>query len=374
MTVKKSAQQYAGLDLFKLFFAVCVVAIHTYALEKLPETAGYWITQGIFRLAVPFFFVTSGFLLGKRLYGEREADCFAIAGYIKRLLSPLLCIGTANGLLELLLQHMRNQTPIREMAVSFIQHMLFYPYGAMWYVQACIIGALLMIPFLKKQRLPLALLIGVPLYGWALLCNNYYFLARRLGISGFADLYMNVFLSARNGIFVGFFYLALGIWACKWQYKRRKGGMGKGWPAGLGIFYLLEIYLLQNSSYLDDRALYWTQAALAPAMVLYISGCHIPITKESALRMRKASIWIYFSHRIFYVIGRILYFWLYGKELRGPWAFMGVMLLCTVTFLAGECLREQRRARKESDVSQEESETILQKGIAAAGKEYDTGA
>lgn len=328
------SQWYAGLDVFKLFFAVCVVAIHTYLTDALPEPAAFWIQQSVFRLAVPFFFVASGFLLGKKLHGKDETPWPVLRGFIGRLIPPLLCIGTANGLLELLLGRLRQGTIKRSMLVRFVKNMLFYPYGAMWYIYACIVGALLLYPFLKRRKLGHALLIGALLYVWALLCNNYYFAAQGLGIDRWVKRYMELFVSGRNGLFVGAFWLALGIGTYEWHRAD-----GKTWPLKLGlavcwILYLAEIYLLKEKPYLDDRALYIMQIPLVPLIVLNVLKLRLPITRAASLLMRKASVWLYFSHRLIYILGRIPWYLAFREEWRGMGAFIVVTAVSMATFAA----------------------------------------
>lgn len=341
------SKQYTGLDIFKLFFSVCIVAVHTYAVEPLPKILSFWITQGVFRLAVPFFFVTTGFLLGKRLNEKDKGPDFVIVSYIKKLLPPLICVGAVNGLLELILQYLRRGTDFGELFFLWVQHMLFYPYGAMWYVQACIVGLLLLRSFCFKPEkgaaasLNLALFCGLPLYGWALLCNNYYFVSQALGIDKYVDLYMSIFVSARNGLFLGFLYLALGIKTYEWHLKCPSIPKLKRWLISLLICYLSEIYLLKDQDYLDDRALYLMQVMLSPIMVLCISGCSRKAEGWVFERMRKASIWIYFSHRLIYVTARIAYFLTAGKELRGPGAFLLVMALSGTVFWVSENNKRQ---------------------------------
>lgn len=325
---------YMGLDAFKLFFAVCVIAIHTYALNGAPEQIRFWVEQGVFRLAVPFFFVTSGFMLGRKLYEGDKSPAWVIGQYVKKWLPPLLLVGTANGFFELLLLHLRNGISFRRAVVQFVNHLVFYPYGAMWYVQACIIGALLLYPFLKRKKLDLALLIGAILYIWALLCNNYYFLTQSAGIDRFVTFYMNICVSGRNGVFVGFLWMALGIKTYEWHRTGIKSWKLK-W--GLLIFaalYLAEIYLLREQSYLDDRALYVTQTALVPIMTMCLLNLKLPIAVGASVLMRRASVWLYFSHRLFYVIGRILCFLAFGENWRGAGAFVIVLLVCMMGYAA----------------------------------------
>lgn len=332
-------QQYPALDAFKLFFAACVVAIHTYAAQGLPENVSFWLGQGVFRLAVPFFFIASGFMLGRKLPSRDESPAAAIGQYTKKLLLPLLCLGAANGVLELFLQHLRTGTGFASAARQFFKHLVFYPYGAMWYVQACIVGALLLYPFLKRKKLNLALAVGALLYGWALLCNNYYFLAQSLGIAPWVERYMALFISGRNGLFVGFFWLALGIKTFE-LYQKGPNPQRLRWTLLLAaILYGVEIYLLRGQRYLDDRALYIVQTALVPLLFLNVLTIPLPASRGASLSMRRAATWLYFSHRLVYVLGRIAWFEAFKTDWRGAGAFLAVTALSLAAFAAVQSRR-----------------------------------
>ena len=54
---------YSGIDWFRLFAALLVIAVHTSPLSGISETGDFILTRVIARIAVPFFFMTSGFFL-----------------------------------------------------------------------------------------------------------------------------------------------------------------------------------------------------------------------------------------------------------------------------------------------------------------------
>ena len=81
-------KEYYLIDIVKLFFAFCIVGIHTDLLSVFPEKVSFWIMQLIFRLGVPFFFVVSGAFLGCKLEKNNydyEMSKNAILAYCKRL-------------------------------------------------------------------------------------------------------------------------------------------------------------------------------------------------------------------------------------------------------------------------------------------------
>ena len=61
-------RSYTGIDVFRLAAALLIIAIHTSPLADLSGMGDFVLTRVIARVAVPFFFVTSGFFLISR-YG-----------------------------------------------------------------------------------------------------------------------------------------------------------------------------------------------------------------------------------------------------------------------------------------------------------------
>lgn len=65
--MKTDVKNYCGIDLIKFFMAIIVVAIHTHPLEHCSNEILIRIYNSIVSSAVPFFFISSGFLLGSKL-------------------------------------------------------------------------------------------------------------------------------------------------------------------------------------------------------------------------------------------------------------------------------------------------------------------
>ena len=75
-------KSYAGIDCFRLIAALLIIAIHTSPLLSFSETGDFILTRVIARVAVPFFFMTSGFFLISRY--TRNAD--RLKAFIKNAL------------------------------------------------------------------------------------------------------------------------------------------------------------------------------------------------------------------------------------------------------------------------------------------------
>ena len=84
------------LDLAKYIAALMVIGLHTRFLAEISETANFIVTQILFRVAVPFFAVCTGYLLAPKLSlgpGSMNANYHVIIRQERHLI-PVYCIWT----------------------------------------------------------------------------------------------------------------------------------------------------------------------------------------------------------------------------------------------------------------------------------------
>lgn len=86
-------KKYSMVDIGKIICAYIVVAIHTAAFSEVnlgKSNLNTYLNKYLFDFAVPFFFVSSGFFLGKKLFASfsEEEYCNILKQYFKRLFIP----------------------------------------------------------------------------------------------------------------------------------------------------------------------------------------------------------------------------------------------------------------------------------------------
>ena len=64
----KHSDSYTGIDYFRVIAAFLVITIHTSPLADINGQADFMLTRILARIAVPFFFMTSGFFLITRYH------------------------------------------------------------------------------------------------------------------------------------------------------------------------------------------------------------------------------------------------------------------------------------------------------------------
>lgn len=221
-------KQYPQLDIMKFISALLVVAIHCAPFIQLDEDVNFVFVQIIARLAVPFFFITSGFLFFRSIdasKGMRDPENIAkLKHYWLRILRiyviwsvlylPLLVISWIQGgfdtgtLIRLLRDFLCNGT-----------------YYHLWFLPAL----LLAIPLVYTLYLTCArrtlLMLSVCLYAIGMVMNIYGALLVDVPVLGsLYTSYTSVFVTTRNGLFFGPIFITLGIYAkefCESNFKKQ---------------------------------------------------------------------------------------------------------------------------------------------------------
>jgi len=206
---KVNAKHIPSVDLVKFMMAIFVVAIHTHPYTCIENAYLSFFVSKLISLAVPFFFVASGFFLWRKIDNAIYADKlqilrrwilrlvklyviwtfiylpFTIYGYVVDGLSPL----------KALLVFVRNFLFVGE-------NMYSWP---LWYLLAMITAGVIMYFMVywrfKKNYIYafalLALMLGI-------IIDN------TKGTSDLSLLYFKLFHTTRNGLFVGLPYLIIG--------------------------------------------------------------------------------------------------------------------------------------------------------------------
>lgn len=197
--VRASRKEYAGIDLFRLIAALLVVAIHTSPLASWNETADFLLTRVVARVAVPFFFMATGFFLLPDGHIHRFLKRSTIIYGIATLL--YLPISLYAGIL--------NQTPLLPQLVKDI--LFDGTFYHLWYLPASICGMLVVSLLVRKLQPLSSLIIVFLLYGVGLFGDSYYGLAQEIPLV--RQLYDGLFWFSdytRNGLFFAPLFLLMG--------------------------------------------------------------------------------------------------------------------------------------------------------------------
>lgn len=210
--------QYNAIDLFKFLCSIMMVTIHVTPFGANSEYAflNYWIQKCAARIAVPFFFITSGFLLYKKStydnfdikpskdYVYKILRLYIIWSVIYLPLSLIDVYGDEKGIFHGILCYIRN-------------FLLVGSYYHLWYLNATIVGVVI-ISFLlyKKCKVKNIIIISALFYTIGLLTQSWYGITIQLStylphIWKLFGLLQKVIVTTRNGLFEGFLFIGIGM-------------------------------------------------------------------------------------------------------------------------------------------------------------------
>lgn len=292
--IVNQSSKVSSVDFFKLLFSLCVVALHTENAFMLSENANYYVTSLLFRLAVPYFFIASGYFLGKKL--NKSGNKTSIEKqYISRNAPYWLFYGSLYGLVVLAKDLSNGSEPINSI-LSFFKYMIFYPRGAMWFILASIVASIIIVALFKHKRLLFSIaIIG---YVFALICNTYYFTISNTPINAIVLNYLDIFISARNGIFIGIPLLGLGIYLSSDNNCIRNKSNQVLYIALIieFIILLLEVIFVKDKLHKDDSSLFIILPFLTTTLFELSLRIKLNYNMELSKSFRQLSSYIYFIH------------------------------------------------------------------------------
>ena len=288
-------KNYDMVDLCKFIACICIVCIHTAAFSDFVSGGYYYVASCVFRIAVPFFFVTSGFFYGRKLTrgttGKRKN---LLCRYIKRLGIPLIFWEIVNIAIEVLKQLFIKKLSVGAVIRNVVQSIVFYPYGALWYVQALLIAVIIITYVYERGWLNECLLISAGLYLIGLLGNTYYFLVAGTGLQKIVDKYLTVFVSTRNAVFVALYFVSAGVRIAEYIEKNGSFKVKRWHTAVLYCLFVLETFVVKNYSSADDKSMFIAFLVLIPALFITV--------EESNLKVKNAKLLRSYSTGIYFVI------------------------------------------------------------------------
>lgn len=247
-------KNYDSLDLTKFIASICVVALHADALRDFSPMANSMICWGLFRLAVPLFFVISAFF-----FFSKEVTWEGTKKYCKRLLilyAAWFIVSIPKTIFD---RFICSPYPIGETVFRFIRSFFVTStFSGSWFIVSCIFSALV---YYKLEKLPertrkgITVGISVIVYLWVTFSSAYGKLMTPLGMDDFYSKYTLLFANPYCSFLVGIPYFALGRRFAKREMNgspRKYKEMVK-WGGACLLLLLLEVYLtirfkLQKSS------------------------------------------------------------------------------------------------------------------------------
>ncbi|WP_430609840.1 membrane-bound serine racemase VanT [Enterococcus sp. DIV0876] len=279
-----------GIDQFRVILAMMVIAIHCLPLHDIWPDGDLLITLTLFRIAVPFFFMISGYYVFSDLATENRYPARRkILIFIRKQ-----CHVYFWAILIFLPLSLYSQMIRADLSIGDFFHMLFVngTLYHLWYFPALILGSLLMMVLLMWLPFKGVFLICISLYVIGLGGDSWYGLIDQHPISPIYPAIFQWLGGTRNGLFFTPMFLLLGIIAKK--NRTHQWVTSNFFYLSISLLCLLfESYFLHHFSTPKHDSMYF----FLPFVMFFL----FPIIQQWRPRMiwkepRKCSLWLYLLH------------------------------------------------------------------------------
>lgn len=242
-------KQYISLDLFKFIFAIVVVSIHTTPLADLGVGAVNWFYLNTFcNIAVPFFFVTSGFLFFDKIssFDTIEENREYAKKYLMHIAKMYIVWCIIWLPFKILNAYTSNQNNI-EYYLTHIKDIILVSGGdALWYLLALFVSIIIVYLLKRKLSTKVILIISFVFYVLGVLISSFYHLFEQIYV---VELYYSIFKNTYNGLLYGFVYISIGMYMA--QKKQNNVKIHKYLIGSIISFILviIEAFIIYNAKY-----------------------------------------------------------------------------------------------------------------------------
>ena len=221
---------YKSLDIAKLLCACLIIFIHTYCFEPW----GILIKNIICPLAVPFFFITSGFFLEKGMQNNDKKE------YTKHYFRRIFALYSIWTLLTLPISWMTISRGHPDYSVALriiylIREFLFSgSLGIYWFLLCILYGCVIIYWLDKRHVLKWGMLVALALFVWGIILNC------GIGWDTLPGRMIHViFGSTRNPFNEGIFYMLIGLGISRTGFRLSPYISGIGMILSIIIAYIL---------------------------------------------------------------------------------------------------------------------------------------
>ena len=171
-------KQYKTIDLAKFICAILIIVLHTAPFSNYSKALTFGFRNIITVIAVPFFFLTSGFLAFKKIDSFEEKKKYVFS-YLKRL-AVMYMVWSALYFVFVLIKWTRNGFSIYSV-LEYIKDFFFEgSYSTIWFLPA-LFTATLLVYFLRKKLSYKAIFVtACIIYVFTLGGSSYYGLVRQM--------------------------------------------------------------------------------------------------------------------------------------------------------------------------------------------------
>ena len=292
---KKTKFNNNAIDIGKFIASILVLCIHVSPFSN--EKLSFFVQNILARVAVPFFFICTGYFLFKKIdIYNIENDKSIIFKYVKRIF--IMYVFWSICYMPLVIfNYLKTDKSLKIFFNTFIKAPILTGTAApLWYLNSLMVAILIIFLLLKyKVKLKNILKISCILYFLGVLGQVYYGLIESIPIiNKIYEYYFKIFSTTRNGVFFGLFYIVIGILFSKNKIHLT---VKKSIIGVIISFILMNIEIITTNKLGIDTS-HDMSLAMAPTTILIFNILLNIKLKDSPIyiKLREFSTLIYLSH------------------------------------------------------------------------------
>lgn len=278
-----------GIDIAKFVFSLMIVAMHANILDA-RNTIQYKIQLTFFALAVPYFFISSGYFLG--LKNCVNVSTSSIEKSIKHFCKLYIIFGSWYFLIQLAKIIFVNRNEAFSEIIELLHHLLVEsPGGAQWYTYTCIISlVILYFANAKEYNIrKILVLFTISYFAGSIMMMDLF------KYSNLRIMYEKIFISDRNVFCFGVYFfcgyvLGLNNNKIKWKHKIL--------PYVVLLVYMIYGMLIYDRSEIGS-VLIFSALKLLSSICLFLVTLYFNPENIETTTIRKLSTITYFTHYTF---------------------------------------------------------------------------
>lgn len=299
-------KKLSGIDIFKFIMSIIVIAVHTKPFYNCNNIIVNKLFNTVKELAVPFFFMSSGFLLAVKINKNKDDKIKCVKKYFIKMVK-LYVIWTIAYLPLTLIGYCKNGQSLKKCLLLFLRGFLLmgenYNSYMLWYLLSSIYATILIIVLLKKNisnKQIRYILIIIFVISCCLDANEIY----KFNIKIIDFIIAKTIVNGR--IFRGMYYIPLGISMFYKNIEKKKGYV-------LFILGIIFEFLFWNNIFIRNISIVTTSIGLFTIVI----NLNIGESKKYYL-IRKNSTYMYFIHMY---VWTAYYMIVYGYKKYGIGSF-----------------------------------------------------
>lgn len=293
---KVKTENLQMIDIMKFISAMLVITIHS---NPLTGICGYVLGGIIARIAVPFFFISSGYIL----YTKLKEDTTYIKNYVKRL-TVLYTVWYGIYLVWRIVFEF-NEFKVKDL-ILLIREYLFSGYYQLWYLPSLIISSLFIYLFIKRDKVRYLVFISIILLLVCIVGDSYSGIVNIKLVNKFISLYEIIFGTTKVGICFAVPFLTIGILIKKYNVNINKKILNIILMIA-GIMFFSEGIILKYNNINTARNIYFTSVLIVTIVFIRLLKSDKVIKYSTSKLLRSLSLGIYCSHALFIMIFNKIY-------------------------------------------------------------------